>query len=44
MKTEMIAVRITETQKKQLEEEANKRDIPIAQIIRELIREHYKCQ
>lgn len=42
MKTEMIAVRITPQQKKLLEEESFKRDIPIGQIIRELIKAHYE--
>lgn len=41
MKTETLVIRITEQQKKLLVDEAAKKDIPVAQIIRELIKEHY---
>lgn len=42
MKTEKISVRITEQQKKLLEEEAAKRDIPTAQLLRELIKAYFE--
>lgn len=45
MKTEKITIRITEELKKKLEAEAFNRDIPVAQLARELIKGGLnKCQ
>ena len=42
MKTERITIRLTEAQKQALELEATNNDIPVAQIIRELIEAHLR--
>lgn len=42
MKTEKITIRITEELKKKLEAEAFNRDIPVAQLVRELIKAYFE--
>lgn len=43
MKTEMIALRVTEVDKEALKKLCEKKDIPMSQLMREILRDYLKA-